>query len=45
MAMVITKYDFCLAPGHDGLSMEADKVDKFTAFPGLVPLLFQRIES
>ncbi|KAI0412607.1 cytochrome P450 [Xylaria grammica] len=41
IARVIRKYNFHLAPGCDGRSMERDKVDRFTAFPGAVPLCFE----
>ncbi|KAI1115756.1 cytochrome P450 [Nemania sp. NC0429] len=44
MARVIRRYDFHLAPGCDGSSMERDKVDRFTAFPGCVPLQFEIID-
>ncbi|KAI0388469.1 cytochrome P450 [Xylariaceae sp. FL0594] len=41
VARVIMNYEFRLAPGHDGGEMEGDKVDKFTAFGGIVPLRFE----
>ncbi|KAH9987073.1 cytochrome P450 [Xylariaceae sp. FL0662B] len=41
IARVVRKYNFNLAPGHDGHNMEGDKVDRFTAFPGSVPLCFE----
>lgn len=40
VARVVRKYDFKLAAGWDGLNMESDKVDRFTALPGCVPLSF-----
>ncbi|KAI1157896.1 cytochrome P450 [Nemania serpens] len=43
MARVIIKYNFYLAPGCNGRSMEDDKVDRFTAFPGAVPLKFEEL--
>ncbi|KXX73522.1 Tryprostatin B 6-hydroxylase [Madurella mycetomatis] len=41
LARVIKEYNFCHPPGVDGHEMEADKVDRFTSFPGKVPLLFK----
>jgi len=41
IARVVCRFTFCLAPGYDGQSMERDKVDRFTAFPGAVPLCFK----
>ncbi|KAI0469869.1 cytochrome P450 [Xylariaceae sp. FL0804] len=41
IACVVWKYNFRIAPGFDGHNMEEDKVDKFTAFPGPVPLCFE----
>ncbi|KAI0593477.1 cytochrome P450 [Biscogniauxia sp. FL1348] len=41
IARVVWKYNFYLAPGSDGRDMEDGKVDKFTAFPGRVPLCFK----
>ncbi|KAK8029812.1 hypothetical protein PG993_011103 [Apiospora rasikravindrae] len=45
IAMIVRKYNFYLAPGYDGSNMEDDKVDKFTAFPGIVPLRFEPRDS
>ena len=41
IARVVRKYNFYLAPGCDGHDMEDKKVDRFTAFPGIVPLCFE----
>ncbi|KAM7195882.1 cytochrome P450 [Rhypophila sp. PSN 637] len=45
VAMVVTHYDFCYAPGHDGSEMELGKSDRFTAFPGKVPLCFTLVSK
>ncbi|KUJ07705.1 cytochrome P450 [Mollisia scopiformis] len=41
VARIVWRYTFHLAPGYDGHNMEGDKVDRFTAFPGIVPLCFK----
>lgn len=45
IARVVKKYTFHLAPGFDGHNMVDDKVDRFTAFPGSVPLCFELREK